>query len=66
MQGLVGDVPGATADYSEHFWFECLEDLGVGWRAASPLLYPVCPDGSQYPYRIECSVAKGRVTPLAA
>jgi len=22
VQGLVGDVPGGTADYSEHFWLE--------------------------------------------
>jgi len=36
VQGLVGDVPGGTADHSEHFSLECLEDLGVGWLAASP------------------------------
>jgi len=36
VQGLVGDVPGGTADHSEHFLLECLEDLGVGWLAASP------------------------------
>jgi hypothetical protein len=40
VQGLVGDVPGGTADHSEHFWLECLEDHGVGWLAASPQLYP--------------------------
>jgi len=33
VQGLVGDVPGGTADHSEHFWLECLEDLGVGLLA---------------------------------
>ena len=36
VQGLVGDVPGGTADDSEHILLECLEDLGVGWLAASP------------------------------
>jgi len=36
VQGLVGDVPGVTADHSEHFLLECLEDLDVGWLAASP------------------------------
>jgi len=36
VQGLVGDVPGGTADHSEHFLLECLEDLGVGWLSASP------------------------------
>jgi len=36
VQGLIGDVPEGTADYSEHFSLECLEDLGVGWLAASP------------------------------
>jgi len=36
VQGLVGDVTGGTADHSEHFLLECLEDLGVGWLAASP------------------------------
>ena len=36
VQGLVGDVPGVTTDHSEHFLLECLEDLGVGWLAASP------------------------------
>ena len=36
VQGLVGDVPGGTTDHSEHFGLECLEDLGVGWLAASP------------------------------
>jgi len=35
VQGLVGDVPGGNADHSEHFALECLEDLGVGWLAAS-------------------------------
>ena len=35
-QVLVGDIPGGTADHSEHFRLECLEDLGVGWLAASP------------------------------
>jgi hypothetical protein len=35
VQGLVGDVPGGTADRSEHFWLECLADFGVGWLAAS-------------------------------
>jgi len=29
VQGLVGDLPGGTADHSERFWLECLEDLGV-------------------------------------
>ena len=36
VQGLVGDVPRGTTDHSEHFWLECLNDLGVGWLAASP------------------------------
>ena len=36
VQGLVGGVPGSTAEYSVHFWLESLEDLGVGWLAASP------------------------------
>jgi len=35
VQGLVGDVTGGTADYSEHFSLEFLEGLGVGWFAAS-------------------------------
>ena len=35
VQGLVADVPGGTTDHSEHFLLECLEDLGVGWLAAS-------------------------------
>ena len=30
VQDLVGDVPGGTADHSEHFLPESLEDLGVG------------------------------------
>jgi len=36
VQGLVGDVPGGTIDHSEHFLLECLENLGIGWLAASP------------------------------
>jgi len=32
---LVGDVPGGAAEHSEHFRLQCLEDLGVGWLAAS-------------------------------
>ena len=36
VQVFIGEVPGGTADHSEHFWLECLEDLGVGWFAASP------------------------------
>jgi len=36
VQGLVGDVPEGTAEHSEHFRLEFLEDLGVGWLAASP------------------------------
>ena len=36
VQDLVGDAPEGTTDHSEHFWLECLEDLGVGWLAASP------------------------------
>ena len=36
VQGLVGDVSGGTADHSEHFRLECLEDLVVGWLAAPP------------------------------
>jgi len=36
VQGLVGDVPEGTADHSGHFHLEYLEDLGVGWLAASP------------------------------
>ena len=35
VQGLFGDVQGGTTDHSEHFWLECLENLGVGWLAAS-------------------------------
>ena len=37
VQGFVGEVPGGTADHSEHFLMECLEDLVVGWLAASPI-----------------------------
>ena len=36
VQGLDGDVPGGTTDHSEHFPLESLENLGVGWLAASP------------------------------
>ena len=36
VQDLFGDVTGGTADHSEHFRLEYLEDLVVGWLAASP------------------------------
>ena len=36
VQCLVGDVPGFTTDHSEHFLLDYLENLVVGWLAASP------------------------------